>query len=163
VIRKERRIIPATFADARDLAPRLRDIDRAELHAAVGKPMNPRFTPGLLMDHIRPGTKAIIEDGKVIGLFGCEPGNARHTFGIPWLLGSPELGNDPRWLVRTGNYWVERWLFTYNDCLYNECLASNAASIRWLKALGFQFAVNPTVRPDGTEWVAFAIYGDNHV
>lgn len=159
--RKERRIIPATFADARDLAPRLRIVDRAELHSALGRPIR-GDSSRLLMAQVSPGTLAIVEDGKVIGLFGCVPSRGNPRVGVPWLLGSPELGHDPRWLVKTGREWVAKWVKQF-DVLYNECFASNAPSIRWLKALGFQFAVNPTVHEDGTEWVSFVHPGEHHV
>jgi len=134
---------PAVAGDAESLAQRLRAADMAELQAAHGLDADPLA----LLRHglqITPDAVAAVQGGRVIALIGCAPGGTMLTpCGIPWLLGSDECAAHARLLVARGRQVVGDWLRQYGR-LENYVDARHAASIRWLKRLGF--TIHPVQR-----------------
>lgn len=138
----------ATLADAHSLAPRLRAADLEELRAAHGADAD---ALGILRHGVAvtPDALAAVQDGLVIALLGCAPGGTMLTpCGIPWLMGSDECAAHARIFVARGRQAVGEWLRQYGR-LENCVDARHAASIRWLKRLGF--TIHPVQRggPDG--------------
>jgi len=134
---------PAVPSDAGALAPRLRAADVAELQAAHGPDADPLalLRNGLA---VTPGAVAAVQDGRVIALLGCAAGGTMLTpCGIPWLLGSDECGAHARLFIARGRQAVGEWLRQYGR-LENYVDARHAASIRWLKRLGF--TIHPVQR-----------------
>ena len=127
---------PAVAGDAADLAHRLRAADMDELHAAHG----PDADPLALLENglqITPDAMAAVQGGRVIALLGCAPAGTMLTpCGVPWLLGSDECARHGRLFVSLGRREVADWLRRFGR-LENYVDARNAASIRWLRRLGF--------------------------
>jgi len=133
----------ATLADANSLAPRLRAADIEELRAAHGADADALsiLRHGLA---VTPDALAAVQDGLVIALLGCAPGGTMLTpSGIPWLMGSDECAAHARIFVARGRQAVGEWLRQYGR-LENCVDARHAASIRWLKRLGF--TIHPVQR-----------------
>lgn len=122
---------PAKVADAYSLHARLRMRDKQELTLAAGGDM---FT--VLINSIINSDSALCatEDGKPICLWGC--GTAAPGLGVPWMVGSPEVGRHSRRLITDGRVWVDSLLTEYS-LLNNYVHQDNTTSIRWLKQLGF--------------------------
>lgn len=150
-----RTYVPTTLDHCKDLAPRLRPYDALELAATVDQ-RHTDITEALIdCLVIGWGGTTILEGSKPIGVFGNCPGGVGADglyYGTPWLLGSDELSQNPRWLVREGRRWVREWL-TKDDVLENHCLAGNAQSIRWLRAIGAKFTNAALSR--GRHWYRF--------
>lgn len=120
----------ATEADARDLAPRLRESDRTEITLSSG-PDNEKT----LVESVRLSVEAhcAVEDGKVICLWGI---GEQDCDGVPWMVASPEAMKHPKKLVKRTRQIIKRWSRHYR-LLYNMVHAENITTIRWLKSVGF--------------------------
>lgn len=126
-------IVPATLEHARDLAPRLRPADVAEIEAASG-----RDGEHALSEAIERGvwSEALVLDGKVEAIGGLGAVSLLFGPGIPWLLGSSKMVERARWFLAESRRQVARMLEHYGQ-LQNQVDARNLASIRYLKRLGF--------------------------
>lgn len=123
---------PATLADAKSLASRLRTADIQEL-ASLGK------TPGeALTESVQATARAYVavdKDDAPICIFGVlDVGEGR---GVVWLLGTDAIKQHYRQFLRLS--WQGLALvmdgFTY---LYNVADPRNDLHIRWIKWLGFK-------------------------
>lgn len=77
-------------------------------------------------------------DGVQAAIFGIAPQLDTVGLGAPWLLGSDRLLTVPRELVKEGRIWVD-WFTRIFPNLVNYVDERNTVSIRWLKAMGFDF------------------------
>lgn len=124
---------PATAADARYLATRLRASDLAEVKAVYDDPH------AALLEAITGSEICHVGEigGQPVVIVGCAKSADRPLdVGVPWLLGTDELTRRPGALTKLGRAYLalfrERW-----PTLLNFVDARNTASIRWLKRLGF--------------------------
>lgn len=127
-------IRPAERADCDALGPRLRDSDKAETWASVG------LTPvgSLVMSYYSSSLAWTVEiDGQVEAMMGVGDHPGDSTVGIPWLLGSPELGNHPREMLTVGRRYVALLAVLYLS-LRNAVHHEHHQSCRWLEHLGFR-------------------------
>ena len=123
---------PATLADARDVAARLREEDRQEVLAAGG--MDPRIVfPAYILEG-REVFAAGVEGGPPVVLFGCDPVVGEPDVGIIWLVSTPVLYDHPveflKWSKAIfSDFHRRHWTLT------NFVDARNTRHIRWLKWL----------------------------
>lgn len=133
-------ILPAIEVDARELAPVVRQEDRAEVLALLG-PVHPVEGPagGLLLGLATACEAWTARDdaGRIICMAGVSPFSLIGSTGVPWLLGSDLVRMHRRVFMAESRRLVARWL-TWFDSLRNVVDARYAAAIRWLRWLGFE-------------------------
>lgn len=124
---------PLGAGDIEALAPRLRAADRAEIEATLG-PCDVREVL-----HRAAAASAWVEvafrGADPFALFGVAPRAAGG--GSPWFVGTDVASAVPLAMVRHGRRYVARMLAEFGH-LANHVDARNAASVRWLKRLGFE-------------------------
>jgi ribosomal protein S18 acetylase RimI-like enzyme len=125
---------PATAADARFLAPRLRAADAREVSAHYDDPHQ------ALLEAISGSEMAFTArlGDEPVFVIGCgSSAEAPLTVGCPWLLGTDAADRYPGALTKITRHYVglfkERW-----PVLLNYVDARNTASVRWLTRLGFE-------------------------
>jgi hypothetical protein len=121
----------ATPADAVDLAPRLRRADVDEVWAASGSGPN-----DALLRAVEAGSWAGTVDGEVEAIFGTHPMTLLGDVGCIYLLGSDAIERHARPFLRMSRRYVQAVRQDYG-VLMNWVDARNAASVRWLRWLGF--------------------------
>ena len=94
-----------------------------------------------------PHVFTIFVDGKPAGIFGAAQGPAE-GFGIPWMLGNDQLVTIPRELVTEGREWID-YLNRLYPHLENYVDERNRTSVRWLRAMGFEFPGEFVPLPNG--------------
>lgn len=130
------RLVPATEAHARELAPRLREEDAAEILASGG------FTPlEALLDALAISTEAyaVSMRGELALMFGIVPGSFLSGEVYPWALTSAVVERFPRAFLRGSREVVGCWLERY-PLLVQEVDARYRAALRWARAIGFDVA-----------------------
>lgn len=95
----------------------------------------------------KPHVFTILVDGEPCGIFGVGKGHA-DCCGIPWMLGNEKLKLIPRDLITQGRFWVQHLNRIYPH-LENYVHELNHTSIRWLKAMGFDFPGEFVPLPNG--------------
>lgn len=126
-------IVPALPGHALELAPRLRAGDLAEIEAASGRPVDE-----VLLDSLDRSVWAetLMLDGRPEAIGGLCTLSLVSGPGVPWMVGSDRLTERARWFLRQSRRQVARMLALYGS-LVNFVDARNAASIRYLRHLGF--------------------------
>jgi len=126
-------LLPATEADARELAPLLRAPDRAEVLALGVEPVE-----GLLssLRSSKEAWTARAADGRIICMAGVCPASLVGQTGVPWLLGSDLVPVYRRPFMVETRAMIARWL-TLFPVLRNLVDARYEAAIRWLRWLDF--------------------------
>lgn len=142
----------ATLADIADLLPRLRAADLAEIEAATG-----RAPFDVLAESVTTSewSEVLLIEGGVEALGGL--GALSPTTGVPWLVGSARLGDDPRWLLRESRRQLRRMLRRF-AALENRVDARNAAAIRYLRALGVRLDPPAPHGPQGLPFHRFSLH-----
>jgi hypothetical protein len=127
-------VVLATPDLARQMAPRLREADRLEVLSAAG------MTPEAALLHslsVTPSPRALILGGSPCAMWGVQPIHQAADIGVVWMLGTPELVENPLWFWRMCKAEVARlsseWVVLLNwiDARYD-------ASLRWARRLGFR-------------------------
>lgn len=128
------RLDVATEADARELAPRMRAADAAELLASTGhQPLE-----GLLESlELSSEAYALFFDGELAALCGLAPGPFFTFVGYPWLLGSDVIERHKRAFVRASRAALEEWASRY-FLLEQAVDARYVRALRWAARVGFQ-------------------------
>jgi hypothetical protein len=144
----------ATFEDARELAPRLRPEEVAEVAASHGVP-----PLEALEESLRQSEEAWVAlfDGQVACMWGVVPLYA--TFlggrtGSVWLLTSDLVERYPKVFWR-GCLFLLPQLFLRWDCLMNAIDVRHEKAIRWARRLGFPL-LSP--HPFGLEGQPFSLF-----
>ncbi len=146
-------IRPACLADARTLAPCLRQADRAEVWAAH------RQTPEEALHwSVTHATHAWagLADGDLVCLWGVCPASLLDREGIPWLLGSDAVKTHARIFLHRSRPLLAEMLRSYRR-LTNRVDARNRVSIRWLTWLGFTLFPAAPFGPDGLPFHPFTL------
>lgn len=134
-------IRPLRQEDVPIVAERLRAADREELKASYGAYLSPKTVIQMSVDR-SPEPKTVVSpsgSGEPIAILGTTPPALIGSGGAsPWLLGTNAIFNFPRAFVVGGRRYVEEQLAKY-DYLENYVDQRNVISIRWLKAIGFEF------------------------
>jgi hypothetical protein len=149
-------IRPATIADAHDLAPRMRDVEVAEIQAADGT------TPlEALVDAITTSSEAyaLIIGGELACCYGVralQSSALGGRVGIVWMLTSPVVERKPKafWKVclKQVPALLTRW-----DELVNAIDVRHEKSIRWAKRLGFRLDAPAPFGIAGRDFARFRV------
>lgn len=120
--------------DTEILAPHMREQDAREVFLSHG--LSPREALRVSCCNSEESFTIIDDDQDIVGMFGyVDDSNCK---GVPWLLGSNKLvekKNHRSFLVQSQDY-LNSLKIKY-DFLYNYVHAENAASLQWLRWLGF--------------------------
>ena len=125
-----------------ELLPRLRPIDRLELDCMM--PGDHRAGLIRMAERARRSRAAYI-DGELIGIFGISAEGILSNTGCPWMLATTTIERHKRVLV-DGSQVALGWLMQDFRRAWNVVSVENAAAIRWLRWLGFEFGPTVTVR-----------------
>ena len=119
------------------LGPNLRQADKDEIQAAVGKEAREVLVESIRLSGDTGYTVKDLETDEPLACFGTAPFDM--NTGVVWFLGSNELFKKSRIsFLRNSEFWVEK-LFGDFDILFNAVDSRNKVHIRWLKWLGFEF------------------------
>lgn len=144
-------VVQAHTDDIPFLARRLRKADVEEIHDLTG--WNPETA---LWKSFRESkwvnTGAI--DGVPVCMFGVTPVTVLGNVGMPWMLGTDGLTENPKVFLRFARVWSERMERDFK-VLRNVVSSNNAFSIRFLKWLGFEFSQPVKMGPFGREFLVF--------
>ena len=133
------------------LSSRLRPEDRLEVETATGKPVEEALLQSLA---ISAECYTIRFDNKrdPVAIFGVGP---RHSsFGVPWLLATPDIARGAIAICREAPIWLERWVKQYPAGLVNIADVRNNLHLRWLIRVGC--ALWHTVKRNGHEFIFFS-------
>lgn len=126
-------VIPAEYHHIAPVAIHMRQADRDEVQASSGK------TPFAALEFsLERSTMAhtVLFDGVPAGIFGVGDLNLLARKGSPWFLGTDLVDANAATFARASVFWRDQLLQRY-DVLANLVDDRNAASIRWLRWLGF--------------------------
>lgn len=143
---------PATIADAKWLAPRLRKEDRRECLTVCGKPP----------EDILPGSVALATasytmftpEGVPAGLFGCSK-TASEGVGAVWLLATDVLPQHAKEFLRQSKVGMEL-LHTHYPTLWNIVDTRNTVHLRWINWVGFTFGPIRHIGHDRVPFLEFS-------
>ena len=140
------KVVPSTGFDVSFmLGEGLRQQDIEELEALNRDPAevlwNCYFNTG-------PFVFTVLVDCEPAAMFGVV-GTAEKDVGVPWMIGTDKLLSAKRALVTESIKWID-FLQTIYPRLVNYVDERNTVSIRWLKAMGFEFPGETVVSPSGT-------------
>lgn len=128
--------LPSQLSDAYDIAPRLREADKAEIFASTGDaPIQ------ALVEGIQRSDQALTIIGHQdtpIGIFGVCHRHELPGIGLVWMLATNELPTIVRELVRQTPLWLNAFHASY-PVLGNVVDARNELHIKWIKRVGFTF------------------------
>ena len=127
-------IIEATLDHAEELGMRMRYPDRREVWAAAHE-----TSLGAIINSLAVSRDAWtgLADDRVVCMFGVGSPMICSTVGVPWLLATTDLEKHARPFLRRNRKMVKQMMGNYS-ILRNFVDARNAASIRWLRWLGFR-------------------------
>lgn len=128
-------IVEATLEHVEAMLPNVRQADIEEVYAASGMRIDQGLVTSFRMSML---CWAGLVDGEVACIFGVCPANMLGRRGIPWLLGTDLIEQHATAFLRRNRRYIRIMLAMYNH-LENHVDCRNAASIAWLKWLGFQF------------------------
>lgn len=130
----------ATWRDAVELAPKLRQADLDEIKAASG-----RDALGALSYSLKNSRspQAGLIDGEVVCMFGVAQQSFFSIAGAPWLLASDQLVKHAKPFLRRSREYIKS---LKKDYLYlcNYVDARNTQAIKWLRWLGFDILPTQT-------------------
>lgn len=128
---------PATLADAKRVAERLREADRQEVLAAGG--VDPRIVlPSYVLEGREVYAAGLAEDGLAEILWGVDPIPYCDNAAVVWMLSTDRLYDYPVEFVVRAKEGFEQ-LHQRFELLTNFIDARNERHIKWLKWLGFKF------------------------
>jgi len=133
-------LLPAREVDARELAPKLRRADQAEVLALLGPVHLVEGAAESLLEGLassREAWTARDTGGRIICMGGVSRMSLIGSTGIPWLLGSDLVTAHRRVFLVECRRMVAHWL-TLFEVLRNVVDARYAAAIRWMRWLGFE-------------------------
>jgi hypothetical protein len=138
---------PAVEADAYTFADKLREDDKAEIHAASGwHPVD------ALLFGIRGSNKVTsvwTEQGEPICIFGVSDHPGDTSVGIPWMLGTPLIKDFFVPFLRDGKSTLLPIITGGYETLCNYADSRNTVHLRWLKWMGFSIdRDNPAILSD---------------
>ena len=137
----------ATRDHALELAPRLRQSDRAEILAASGMDPEESLVKGVEQSR---RTEAWLLDGRVVAITGVADSD-RPNYGIIWMLASDEADLIHKKLLRGNREHVSELLQGYR-MVFNFVDERNSKAQRWLAWLGFTFG---SPQPHGVSGLPF--------
>lgn len=142
--------IPAALSHTDYIAEHIRELDREELRLTGAS------DPARAIRHaiaLSDGLAVTALHGVTpVAVFGLAP-NYLLGEGLPWMLGTDEIANHPRTLLRGARLMVSHWLKIV-PLLMNEVWVGNTPAVAFLKHAGFTFAP-PRENAYGAEMMLF--------
>lgn len=136
--------------DILELSVTMRQEDKDEIwHLA-------RISPGEALNaalEVCDYNRVVLLDGKVVCIFGI--GGVKGEVGVPWMLASDLLKSIRKPFVRECRGYLEEMSQGYK-LLLNVAWTKNEEHIKWLKWMGFDFAVPEPMGPDGEYYIRFS-------
>lgn len=125
-------VVPATLTHIGPIATRMRQADVAECEA-FGRSPKTALRVGL-----RSSTLALTAklDGRPVAMFGVTPNSLLESNGTPWFLGTEDVYNHPRAMLRDGPHFLSRMSASFRR-LENHVWVGNHRAIRMLRWWGF--------------------------
>lgn len=147
-------LVPAMPEHVEAISANARQADIDELHAATGETPEVCMLRGLRVS-ARPQTGIV--DGEVVCMFGVTPVSILGGVGTPWMVGSRAMDRltVQKALLRESRAAFAAMRQEYPAALYNLVDERNAAAIRWLRWLGFEFG---PVYPMGADQLPFHLF-----
>lgn len=127
---------PTQPGDEEELEERLRPEDRFEVEELNRQPAGRVIFESVRRSE-RPVTFRTTNENRLVGIYGFSPHTPVSGTAAPWLLGTPELFEHRRVLVRRSRAVIECVLRQRYHMLSNVVWAGNDKSIRYIRALGF--------------------------
>ncbi len=137
-------VAPATMAHVEQIAPRMREADKAEIWAASHAEPYHALKTGLEQS---PLCWSGLVDGAPVCMFGVAPLTLLGGTGIVWMLGTDDVQEHARAFLRRNKSFIAQMMGRFYR-LENWVDARNTLSIRWLRWLGF---VIEEAKPYGLE------------
>lgn len=127
----------ATLKDVFELAPILREADKAEVYAATGEP--PEVTLQRSFSISRQ-VWAVEDEGQCHMLFGVAPFplTGYEYAGVPWMLASDRIHAFKTPFLKQSRLYVQKMHDLY-PLLINYADNRNEVALRWLHWCGFEF------------------------
>lgn len=140
-----------TLEDALSLAPNLRPEDVEEVSLSHGVP------PEVSLSESVVASKECFTayEGDTILAMGGFALSPCGSFGMPWLVGTPEMVKHPKVLVEEATIRVRLWGLQV-PLLMNYSHVRNTVHHRWLKRIGF--TLQPTPVPYGPSQAPFIFF-----
>ena len=136
---------PSQEEDPALLAPHLREEDIYELKAASARPPHAALYIGYLLG--RPCKTIIGDTGNVVGMYGVTPMSSElcnsTKLGVIWCLTTPELFTIKKQFMKHCRNEIKEICSGYDKVL-NYVSPHNVEHIRWIKAMRFTVADEPT-------------------
>lgn len=127
-----------TPSHAFELAFNMRTQDMIECALGGKTPLEALITP---FRYQRSGVKTytILDNNKVVAMFGAvsTANNLKHA--SVWLLGSKNIEQYSTWILKRTKKWVDYVSSDY-DFVFNLIPEENQVTIKWLKWIGFEFS-----------------------
>jgi len=144
----------ACVADAHELFHNLRPADFAELSAIHGDD----GVHGSIINAVESSTIACRMDagGKLLCLYGLVPLDEERGIAAPWMLGTPDLDNNPRIVLQQAPVILDGFFDLYSH-LTNATDCRNTKVVRWLKWLGFAFCERTPIGADRVVFQRFEL------
>lgn len=127
---------PTQPDDGAELEENLRPEDRYEVEALSRQPAG-RVIEQSIRRSEYPVTFRSTADGRLLGVYGFTPVTPISNTAMPWMLGTPELFDHRKVLVRRSRAVIECVLQRKYRVLTNVVWAGNHKSIRYIRAIGF--------------------------
>lgn len=139
------KVRPATASDLdRIMAVGLRSADRVETMRLGIDPDTVLYNSFAISDFCA----ALAGEGGAIAVGGVARKSLIGDIGLIWMLGTPEIEDNPTAFLRSTKAFLQRVQKEYAS-LENIVDADNYRTIRWLRWLGFEFDANPVITPLG--------------
>lgn len=129
------KIRKTTLKDVYILVERIREIDKTEIALATGHKPVEALKHGYERSYY---IRTILNQGKVIGIFGATKHCVLTDSACVWLIGAKDFYKVKRDLLIYSKRYIKRMLKPVAK-LENDVWVENKASIRWLKWCGFKF------------------------
>jgi len=126
-----------TPAHAYELAFKLRDIDKYEIALMGHDPLFALVTP-FRYSRENVNTYTVLNDGKVVAMFGVVSNKDNPKHGAVWMLSSEELDKHWKYFTKRTKKWADYFLSDY-EYVANFITTEHKTNIKWLKWLGFSF------------------------
>ena len=146
-----KQIVPTTEEHLEELARTMRTADVDEVWASNHHTPKESLERSFSMS-AEPFTGLV--DGEVVCIFGVALQTPLSDAGSPWLLASDLVEDHAHTFLRVNRVYVREIKKRY-PLLENYVDCRNAASIRWLKWLGFEFDEPAPYGPEGLPFMRF--------
>ncbi len=144
------RLVPARRSHIRPIAAQMRVADRREVGAFFSR--SPR--DGLIFSFVSSQfALTALKDDRPIAMFGLTPISLVESVGAPWLLGTDEVYEHPREMLRLGRLAIGVMHDSFRR-LENVVSADNSRAIKLLTRWGFKVGSEVT-RVGGVDFVPF--------